>query len=107
MTTRQEKMIKELRKLGSEFLSEISNRSSLITITRVDVSPDFKKATLFLSIFPQDKEHEAMAFIERRARDLRDHLKKHLRTKNIPVVTFEIDTGEKNRQRIDQLLLNS
>lgn len=107
MTTRQEKMSKELKKIGSQFLSEISNRSSIITITRADIAPNFKNATFYVSIFPEDKEEEAFEFISRRTRDLRDFVKKNLKTKHIPQISFEIDLGEKNRQNIDQLLQNS
>jgi ribosome-binding factor A len=35
---------------------------------------------------------------------MREFLKKNMRTKIIPFVDFAIDLGEKNRQKIDELL---
>lgn len=103
MTLRQEKVSEVLRELSSEFLSRESNRKSLITITRVTVSKDLKKATLYISVFPEDNEEEALSFCKRKLSDLRDFAKPKLSMKNTPYFDCVIDFGEKNRQDIDRL----
>lgn len=85
---KQERALEVLRVLASEYLIRNSNRTSLITVTRVDASPDMKKATFFLSVLPEDKLGIAVDFAKRRKDDFRDYLKKHSRLHNIPYVTF-------------------
>jgi ribosome-binding factor A len=106
-TQRQDKVANLLRELASTFIQGESNKTSLITITACTVSKDLKKATLFFTVLPDDKERVALEFLKRKRSEFRDYLKGKLETHTIPFVDFEIDKGEKNRQLIDQLLLNN
>lgn len=104
MTDRTEKVANMIRELSAEFLARIDNHTSLITITHADVAPDIKKGTIYISVLPEDKEEQALHFIERNLGDMREFLKKNMEMKNIPYLSVKIDLGEKNRQRIDELL---
>lgn len=75
----------------------------LITVTRAELADDFKTVTVLLSIFPQTKEEEALKFAKRARSDFRDYVKEHSFLQPVPTVDFEIDYGEKNRQRVDEL----
>jgi len=96
-----------IKELGAQFLERENNRTSLITVTSCSVSPDLKRATIFITIFPDKKEISALGFVKRKRKDLRSYLKKNMRIKIIPFIEIEIDKGEKNRQKIDELLRNS
>jgi ribosome-binding factor A len=87
-------------------LGRENNRTSLITITSCTASPDLKKATIFITVFPSAKETAALNFIKRNLGDLREFLKKNMQIKIIPFLDVMIDQGEKNRQKIDELLRN-
>jgi ribosome-binding factor A len=104
MTQRTEKVRNLIKELAAQFLGKENNRTSLITVTDCNVSPDLKKATIFFTVLPDSKEHDALEFSKRKRPDLRDFLKKNMQTKIIPFIDFEIDKGEKNRQKIDELL---
>ena len=104
MSERNEKVSNLLRELSAQFLGRENNRTSLITVTYADVSADLKKGTIFISVLPNSAEESALNFCKRKRSDLRDFIKKNMATKNIPFLDFEIDYGEKNRQRIDELL---
>lgn len=104
MSERIEKVSNVLRELAAQFLGRENNRTSLITVTHADVSADLKKGTVFISVLPTSAEEAALNFCKRKRSDLRDFLKQNLSTKNIPFLDFQIDYGEKNRQRIDELL---
>lgn len=104
MTERGEKMAKELRKLVSEFLARHTNKTSLITITNLKLSNDFKNGTVYLTVLPRDKEQAGISFVRRHLHDIREYLKKHMKTRTIPFLSIEIDQGEINRQKIDDLL---
>ena len=101
---RNEKVANLIKELGAQFLERENNRTSLITVTSCNTSPDLKRATLFITVLPDEKEKDALSFVKRRRSDLRDFLKKNIRIKVIPFIDIEIDKGEKNRQKIDELL---
>ncbi len=104
MLQRNEKVANLIKELGAQFLERENNGTSLITVTSCNVSPDLKKATLFITVLPDEKEHDALDFAKRRRGDLRDYLKKNIEIKTIPFIDIKIDQGEKNRQKIEELL---
>ncbi len=101
---RQEKMNRELTRVFANYIERESNKQSLITVTRCIITPNYKSVMVYLSILPQDKSDVAVAFLNRHKQSARDYIKQHLRMRVIPFVEFVVDTGELNRQRIDQLL---
>lgn len=104
MTDRQEKISNLIRQYTAEFLMRENNQTSLITITSASVSPDLKRGTVFMTVLPETKEKAALDFAKRKRPEIRDYLKKNMQTKVIPFIDIEIDKGEKNRQKIDELL---
>ena len=102
--SRLQKLNKELQKAFGEFTERESNRQSLITVTRCDISPDLSNVIVFVSVFPVEQEDQVIKFLNRRKWDAREFIKKKVVIRVIPFVDFQIDYGEKNRQHIDQLL---
>ena len=101
---RQEKVSNFIKEQAAIFLLKVNNNTSLITVTAATVSPDLKRATVFITVLPESKEKLALEFVKRQRGDLRDFLKKNMSTKNIPFIDVALDLGEKNRQKIDELL---
>lgn len=101
---RREKVANMIKELAAEFLARENNRTSLVTVTSANASPDLRKATVFITILPVEKEAEVLDFARRKRSELRDILKKNMETKMVPFIDFAIDQGEKNRQKIDELL---
>ena len=88
---------------AGDFLAREISVKALITVTRAIMTDDLKQATIFLSVLPENMEAETMKFAKRSRSDLREYIKKHSALHPIPVVDFQLDLGEKNRQRIDDL----
>ena len=103
MSRRQVQVAEAIAHMAGEYFARESNRQSLITITRADVSPDLKNATIFFSVLPEKFEESALNFAKRARSDFRTFLKEKLRMKFLPDIDFALDLGEKNRQRIDDL----
>ncbi len=101
---RTNKVGNQIKELAAEFLSKENNKTSLITVISANVSPDLKKGTIFITVLPTSKEKTALEFAKRKRPELRDFLKKNLSIKTIPFIDISIDMGEKNRQKIDELL---
>ena len=76
----------------------------MITVTDTQLSPDRKRALVFISVLPETMEARALEFVERQRNEIKDYIRSHSRMRAAPHLEFVIDTGEKNRQRIDQLL---
>ena len=89
--------------LAGNFFARESNRESLMTITRADISPDLRNAKIYFSVIPQRYETSALNFAKRSRSEFRKYVRDHTRMQYLPTIDFEIDFGEKNRQRIDEL----
>lgn len=103
---RQTQVAEAIAHMAGDFFARESSVKALITVTHASVSPSFKEVTVFLSVLPQTSEAQALTFAKRARTDFRAYIKREARLHPIPVVDFEIDFGEKNRQRIDELTRN-
>lgn len=86
------------------FVLHEANTNPMITVTRVDVSPDLKKALVFFTTIPDGKENDALIFLRRSGSALRNYVKEKARMKRIPHFDFMVDAGERHRQHIDEML---
>jgi ribosome-binding factor A len=103
MSNRKEKIEEQLRELGAKFLNYENNGSSLITVTDVKLTDSGKNATIFFTVFPDSFEKTALEFAKRKRGEFKQFAIDHSRMGNVPMIDFEIDFGEKNRQRIDEI----
>ena len=103
MTLRDEKAGAQLMALAGEFIAREAGRTTLITPTRVVFGRSLKIADILVSVYPQEQGDHAVAFLNRNASEFREYLKEHGRFSILPFVTFAIDYGEQNRQRLDEL----
>ena len=101
---RNEKVASLLMRYAAEFVEKTSNKNSIITITDIAISDDLKTAKILFTVLPENYEEGALDFLKRQRSDFRDFVKKNWRARILPFFDFEIDKGEKNRQRIDELL---
>ncbi len=104
---RDEKITNHIKELAATYIEREAGNTSMITVTRVLATPDGKKATIMISVLPEEKEKAAYGFIKRNLGDLRKYITANLRINPIPYLDVQIDAGEKNRQKIDELLLKS
>lgn len=104
MSNRDERMKEILRNLATRFLLVNGNNSSLLTVTHINLTRDGKYATIFFTVFPESFEKTALEFSKRKRSEFREFIKENSKLGRIPQIDFEIDSGEKNRQKIDTLL---
>ena len=101
---RHAKIQEAIQHAASQFLSREAGPQSLITVTRVLLSDDGKTADVYISVLPVTAESSALAFCKRERSAVKHFLRTNVRMHPIPVLDFVIDEGEKNRQRIDELM---
>jgi ribosome-binding factor A len=100
---RQEKIEQLIQKLAGEFIERESNRNSLITVTRVFVPTDMKRANIMVTVLPEGHEDNAINFLKRMRGEFKEYFKKHAKVGRIPFFDFSLDKGEKMAQRIREL----
>ena len=101
---KQEKVEIQIAQLAASFIERESNKTALITVTRVEVLDRGRSATIFISVLPESGEDSALNFLKRKRHDLRTVIKKGVNMINIPFIDVEIDKGEKARHTIEALL---
>ena len=100
---REERIAELIAHEAATFIRDAASTESLITVTRAESSSKGDRITIFVSVFPDDKEAQALSFLARQREAFSDHLKAHARITPLPRVDFEADEGEKNRRRLDEL----
>ena len=100
---RQDRVRELLREIAAKFFLREAGPRSLITVTDATISPDLKRATIYITTFPTSEEEQALAFAKRKRSDLRAYLSTQAKLRFTPVLEIKLDLGERNRQKIDEL----
>jgi len=104
----QDEKIKSLVKdLAGDFLERESNKTSLVTVTRVELTEKGHKALIFFTVLPDDKAEEVLQFTKRKRSEFRDYVREKAKIGRMLNFDFVFDIGEKNRQKVDDALRNA
>ena len=93
-----------VREKVATFIQEEANSDHLITVTNVNVSPDLRNATIFITTIPDGREQDALVFLKRHGKEIRKKLMKATHIKIVPFLDFQVDAGERHRQHIDEIV---
>jgi ribosome-binding factor A len=104
MSFRKEKVNSLLKEMVSSFIGSNSEPGVIITVTDVDVASNLRYAKILISVFPETKESEMLAKLNRKKSSLTAYIKPKLKMKFLPHFDIKIDVGEKNRQRAEEAL---
>lgn len=105
---RNERIAASLRREASQILaSEIKDpRVKLATVTEVEVAPDLRNATIFVSFLDDDdaKIKEAMQALTKATGFVRSTLASRLKMRYMPNIAFKYDTMIRDGMRLDALI---
>ncbi len=76
----------------------------MVTITKVESSPDLRQARIKISVMPTEKTEPVLHILERNIFHLQQLLNKKLTMKIVPKIIFEIDQAEIKAQQVEKLL---
>jgi len=106
--TRQNKVARLLQKELSLIFQEQTRKThgTMVSVTRVKISPDMSICTAYLSIFPSEKGEEILENIKASEKTIRYVLGQKVRyqLRIIPELRFFIDDSLDYIDRIDELL---
>ena len=103
MNQKDERLKEVLRALVAEYFSRESNRTSLITVTGIELFSRNSRAKILITVLPEDQETAALDFAHRQLPGLREYVNSHARIMRTPFFDVAIDKGEKNRQKIEEI----
>ena len=78
---------------AAQFIAREAGSESLITVIRAQSVAHGDRIMVFVSVFPIEKAHAALAFLERQREAFSDHLKTHARLR-LPLIAVILDNGE-------------
>ena len=106
--TRQNKIARLLQKELSIIFQQQTRatRGTMVSVTRVKISPDLSVCTAYLSIFPSEKAEQMLRNITANEKQVRYELGTRVRhqLRIIPELRFFIDDSLDYLERIDELL---
>ncbi|CAN5334209.1 MAG: 30S ribosome-binding factor RbfA [Chloroflexia bacterium] len=80
-------------------------RIGFTSITRVDVSPDIRYATVFVSVLgTEDEQSETLVALNSASGFIRHELGPKLTMRNIPMVSFRLDRSMEHAENVARLL---
>ena len=100
---RHERVASLIKEHAAQFINREANHDPLITVTRIGIAPDYRRATVFITTIPDEGQDNALIFLKRYAGEFRHFLKKRTNLKIIPHIDFELDVGERHRQHTDEV----
>ena len=104
---RMERVSDLLREVASEVIRMVKDpqvADALITITRVDVTPDLSNARFQISVLAEDDQQKrVLEGLNRASGFIRHEIKQRVHLKRIPAVSFEIDQALVYGNRMNRL----
>ncbi|MEM1446685.1 MAG: 30S ribosome-binding factor RbfA [Planctomycetota bacterium] len=76
-------------------LGDPRTQGTLISVTKVDVSPDLKHATVFVSILPEQHQTRAIHALKDATMHIQHQTKKAVALRVVPHLLFKLDKGLK------------
>ena len=103
---RPERVAEEFREILAEEIPQLKDpRVGFVTVTRVEVTPDLRKAIVYYTVMGQDRDHRrTRAGLNSAKAHLRTVLGQQIRMKFTPDLEFEEDVGLAQVERVTELL---
>jgi ribosome-binding factor A len=106
--SRRQKKVASLVKevLGQILIDTVQDKfgSSLITITRVEITKDLKSAHIYVSIFGNEHKEQILEVLNERMGYFRKHIASRTKLKYNPLLIFSYDPFLGYEEKIDTLL---
>ncbi|HFB52289.1 MAG TPA: 30S ribosome-binding factor RbfA [Anaerolineae bacterium] len=106
MASRRQQRVAELLHQEISILLEFHTqdpRIGFVTVTEVEITPDLKNATVFITTLTDD-ERETLAGLASATSFFRRELARKLKLRYTPTLTFKIDPSAAYGQKIESLL---
>jgi len=106
MSNRIEKVNSLIRnELGKILLRDVDfPQGVLVTITRVDSSPNLSEAKIYVSVMPDKQIDKVFRILNRRIYDIQQILNRRLNMRPIPKIEFKKESKTQQAAQVEELL---
>ena len=106
MAERMRRVNEAVRQVLSEALLELKDpRIGFVTVTGVETSPDLRQATVYVSVFGNEKKRsKSMTGLDAAHGVLQARISRELRMKRTPLLTFAYDHTVEHGVRMSKLI---
>lgn len=93
------------QELNRFFLKELDfNIDTLVTITRVDTYSNLIESNVYISVWPEAKKENILAFLNRRIYFIQQELNKRLKMRPVPKIRFLAEKLTAEAGQIEKVL---
>lgn len=108
MSERRNRRIEEV--LKEEFSKILYKKADvspefLVTLTKVEISPDAREAKVWISVMPEQRRQEVMAKLNQQLPFFQHLLVKAMKMKWVPTVALYEDKTEEKAEKIESIIL--
>lgn len=98
-----------MNQLLKEEVSRIINKDFrtpevLITVTRVDTSPDLNQSKIYVSVIPEEESDKALKGLRTQIYSLQQQVNKRLNMRPVPRIRFEKDQESRKAGRVEAII---
>lgn len=106
MSLRQEKVNALIKQQVAELMTREVNFKPgiLVTVSKVDTSPDLRYTQIFVSVFPEKESEYAIKTLKKESFSLQGKLNKKMVMKPLPRIEFRLDPTEVKADEVEKLL---
>ncbi|MBO8128818.1 MAG: 30S ribosome-binding factor RbfA [Peptococcaceae bacterium] len=106
MGHRPERLAEVIKQEVSQVIRRLKDpRIGFITVTNVELSPDFRYAKIFVSILePKETQEASMEALKRAKGHIRTELGRRIRLRHTPEITFVLDESLREGAKIIDLI---
>ena len=79
------------------------DRKTLVTITKVETSPDLLEAKVFVSVLPDNKGKDIIQQLNKKIYFIQQKLDKLINSRRVPKIIFRLDQELKKEARLEEL----
>ena len=95
------------REVGSLVTKESElPEGAVVTITRVDASPNLQQAKVYISVIPEEQKKEVLLLLGKNIFAIQQGLNKRLHMRPVPKIIWMEDKGSEGVGRVEEILDN-
>ncbi len=93
------------KELSQILLREVDfSKDILVTITRVDTSPNLRESKVFISAVPEDKTQRVLKALNQKIYELQQKINRRLKMRPVPRIRFSEERETAEAGRIEEIL---
>lgn len=101
-----EELKKEISNIISYELKDPNLKGGLITVTKVNTTPDLRYAKVYVSMINIKNKKQALAILKKSSGFIRSGVAKNVNLRTTPEIVFEFDESIEYGAKIDEILKN-